>query len=170
MSRHRAEFAVKRMARVFVVSRSGFYGWCRRQQQPATRTRVRRALDQQVAQAFLARKGRYGAPRLTADLMAAGTPANRKTVAASLNRQGFRAKAARKFKATTNANHNLPVAPNVLQQDFTATQPNQKWVGDITPAFAGAGSICGATRAGCIWRRSSTGTAVGWWAGRCRSA
>jgi transposase InsO family protein len=59
-------------------------------------------------------------------------PANRKTVAASLSRQGLRAKAAKKFKATMNSKHNLPVAPNLLKQDFTATKPNQKWVGDIT--------------------------------------
>ena len=41
---------------------------------------------------------------------------------------GLRAKAARKYKATTNSNHNLPVAPNLLEQDFTAIAPNQKWV------------------------------------------
>jgi hypothetical protein len=75
MSRHRVEFSVRRMAHVFAVSRSGFYAWCRRQQQPSTRTRVRQVLDQRVAQAFLARKGRYGAPRLAADLADAGTHA-----------------------------------------------------------------------------------------------
>ena len=45
---------------------------------------------------------------------------------------GERAKAAKKFKATTNSRHNLPVALNLLGQDFTTTAPNQKWVGDIT--------------------------------------
>ena len=49
-----------------------------------------------------------------------------------MRRQGLRAKAAKKFKATTNSKHNLPVAPNLLNQDFTATAPNQKYVGDIT--------------------------------------
>jgi len=52
-------------------------------------------------------------------------------VAESLRRQGLRAKAARKFKATTNSNHTLPVAENLLQQDFTVQRPNQGWVGDI---------------------------------------
>jgi len=52
--------------------------------------------------------------------------------ASSLQRQGLRAKAAKKFKATTNSKHNLPVAPNLLQQDFIAAAPNQKYVGDIT--------------------------------------
>ncbi len=53
-------------------------------------------------------------------------------MAASLRRQNLRAKAARKFKATTNSRHGLPVAPNLLEQDFSATAPNWKWVGDIT--------------------------------------
>jgi transposase InsO family protein len=61
-----------------------------------------------------------------------GKPYDLKTIAASLKRQGLVAKAARKFKATTNSKHNLPVFDNLLQQDFSATAPNQKWAGDIT--------------------------------------
>ena len=53
-------------------------------------------------------------------------------MAHSLRRQGLRAKGARKYQATTNSNHSLPVAPNLLQQDFSAMRPNQKWVSDIT--------------------------------------
>ena len=60
-------------------------------------------------------------------------------MAASLCRQNLRAKAARKFKATTNSRHGLPVAPNLLEQDFSATAPNQKWVGDITYLATGEG-------------------------------
>lgn len=53
--------------------------------------------------------------------------------------KGWRAKAARKYKATTNSSHNLPVAPNHLAQDFEATAPDQKWVSDITSIGAGEG-------------------------------
>jgi len=60
-------------------------------------------------------------------------------VAASLKRQGLRAKAARKFKATTYSKHNLPVAENVLQQNFHAEQSNQKWAGDITYLWTSEG-------------------------------
>ena len=56
----------------------------------------------------------------------------KKRVARLMRADGLRGKAARKYKATTNSNHNLPVAPNLLEQDFTATSPNQKWVSDIT--------------------------------------
>lgn len=92
----------------------------------------REHLDRQVASAFAVRKGRSGAPGLALDLRDQGERYNRKTVAASMQRQGLRAKAAKKFKATTNSKHGLPVAANLLQQDFNATAPNQKWAGDIT--------------------------------------
>ena len=62
-----------------------------------------------------------------------------------MRRQGLRAKAAKKFKATTNSKHNLPVAPNLLEQDFTATAPNQKYVGDITYLWTDEGWLYLAT-------------------------
>jgi transposase InsO family protein len=120
------------MSRVLQVSRSGFYAWRQRQRVPSSRQRRRAQIDRHVKAAFAARKGRSGAPRLTLDLADNATPYNRKTVANSQRRQGLRAKAAKKFKATTNSNHNLPVAPNLLQQDFSVAAPNEKWVGDIT--------------------------------------
>ena len=132
IQQHTGSFGVSAMCRVLEASRSGFYAWRRRQDHPSPRKQRQEQLDQQVAEAFEASKKRSGAPRLSLDLRAQGQQYNRKTVAASLKRQGLRAKAARKFKATTNSKHDLPVAPNLLQQDFTATAPNQKWVGDIT--------------------------------------
>ena len=132
MQKHRGEFRIKPMARVLDVSRSGFYAWGKRASEPSRRALARQALDVRVKAAFIAGKGRSGAPRLQDDLRDAGFPANIKTLAASLRRQGLRAKAAMKFRATTSSKHHLPVAPNVLQQDFTAAQANEKWVGDIT--------------------------------------
>ena len=64
---------------------------------------------------------------------------NRKTVMASLKRQDLRARAARKFKVTPDSAHGRPVAPNRLRQDFTATAPNQKWVGDMSYLATGEG-------------------------------
>jgi transposase InsO family protein len=92
-----------------------------------------------VANAFKADKSRSGAIRVMLALEKQGIHYNRKTVALSLQRQGLRAKAARKFKATTQSKHNLPVADNLLQQDFTASQPNQKWAGDITYLWTNEG-------------------------------
>jgi len=129
---HSGEFKVATMCRVLSASRSGFYRWLQRGQQPSARQQRRDLLDQRVVDAFKARKKRSGSPTLVLDLRDLGHNYDRKTVAASMKRQNLRAKAAKKFKATTNSNHNLPVAPNVLEQDFNATAPNQKWVSDIT--------------------------------------
>lgn len=137
MRAHVLLFPVKAMCRVLGVARSGFYAWCSRK--PSERHQQQANLDRQVTQAYNARKGRSGAPRLCHDLREAGLPYNRKTVAASMQRQGLRARAARKFKATTNSRHSLPVAENLLKQDFAASAPNQKWVGDITYLYTEEG-------------------------------
>ena len=126
MQAHAGEFAVRLMCRVLSVSPSGYYAW--RSRTPSKQAQARAVLDVQVQMAFEARKGRSGAPRLARHLKR-----GRRQVANSLRRQGLRAKAARKFKATTNSNHALPVAENLLQQNFAAAQPNQVWVGDGGP-------------------------------------
>lgn len=92
-------------------------------------------------------KCRYGALRIHRQMQQDkdSIPPNLKTVAASLQRQGLVAKAARKFKATTYSKHNLPVFENLLDQDFKATAPNQKWVGDITYLWTDEGWLYLAT-------------------------
>ena len=121
------------------MSRSGYYAWRRRQDHPSQGQLARDRLDQLVAEAFAARKGLSGAVGLTLDLDEQGHTYNRKTVAASMKRQGIKAKAAKKFKATTDSEHDRPVAPNLLGQDFNAEAPNQKWVCDITYLWTGEG-------------------------------
>lgn len=132
MDEHQGTFRVSAMSRVLQVSRSGFYAWRKRRDNPSPRQQRRKQIDTAVKAAFDTGKGRSGSPRLVLDLAEAGHQHDRKTVADSMRRQGLRAKAAKKFKATTNSKHNLPVAPNLLKQDFTATAPNHKYVGDIT--------------------------------------
>lgn len=132
MQQHQSEFTLVTMARVFAVSRSGYYEWLARAQAPSLRSQRQVQLDHQVAECFSARKGRAGSPMLTLDLADSGHVYDRKTVAKSMQRQRLRAKAARKFKATTQSNHNRPVAPNLLEQQFTTDQPNKVWVTDIT--------------------------------------
>jgi len=134
---HDALFKVRLMCRVLRVSPSGYYEW--RSRTPASNARRREWLDVQVQAAFVAEKGRAGAPRVVRRLKAQGHRCGRHQVARSMRRQGLRAKAARKFKATTNANHTLAVAPNLLQQDFSAERANQKWVADMTYIPTGEG-------------------------------
>ncbi|WP_233972433.1 IS3 family transposase [Pectobacterium versatile] len=125
---HRAEFSVKAMCRVLRVARSGWYAWRLRRQQITPRQQFRLVCDTAVRKAFTEAKQRYGAPRLADELPVY----NVKTIAASLRRQGLRAKAARKFSPVSYREHGLPVSENLLKQDFYASGPNQKWAGDIT--------------------------------------
>jgi putative transposase len=139
MAGNTGKFSITAQCEAFGVSRSGYYTWRHRQDNPGKRQLFRLKLDRLVLEAFQARKGRSGAFGLTLDLDEIGHSYNRKTVAASMKRQGLRAKAAKKFKATTDSDHNLPVAPNILDQNFSADAPNQKWVCDITYLWTGEG-------------------------------
>ncbi|HCD7234724.1 MULTISPECIES: IS3 family transposase [Klebsiella] len=125
---HQAEFSIKAMCRVLRVARSGWYAWRLRHHQQSPRQRFRLICDAAVCKAFTEAKQRYGAPRLADKL----PEYNIKTIAASLRRQGLKAKAARKFSPVSYRGHGLPVSENLLKQDFRAGGPNQKWAGDIT--------------------------------------
>lgn len=128
--RHEKVHPVAMMCRVLRVSRSGYYDW--RHRPPSVRTQANQRLTDAIRRIHQEHKGRVGAPRITRHLREEGQRVGKNRVAHLMRAEGLRAKAARKYKATTNANHTLPVAPNLLEQDFTATAPNQKWVSDIT--------------------------------------
>jgi transposase InsO family protein len=123
-------FKVKMMCRALLVSRSGYYGW--RNHPTSLRAQKNRLLDSEIKKQFELEKGRAGAPRVTKQLKKKGVMCSHNKVAKRMRILGLRAKAAKKFKATTNSKHSLPIAPNLLNQDFNATRPNQKWVSDIT--------------------------------------
>ena len=133
MKQYQPVFRIRLMSEVFGVSRSGYYDWLKRPL-PARKLK-RQARDKQIKQAFEGSKGRSGSPNIMRDMHELGDYCNRKTVADSMRRQGLRAKAGKRFKVTTDSNHRLPIAPNHLTRDFTATGPNQKWVSDTFPTF-----------------------------------
>ncbi|TQC69992.1 IS3 family transposase (plasmid) [Pantoea dispersa] len=128
IEKHQAEFRIKAMCRVLKVARSGWYAWRNRRTLLSSRKQFRQRCDQIVSQVFHQAKQR----RITDELREQGEKYNIKTVAASLKRQGLRAKAARKFSPVSYKPHDLPVFNNLLNQDFTASAPNQKWAQDIT--------------------------------------
>ena len=140
MEAHSGQHGITIMARVLSVSRSGFYLW-RKRIAPGPRALAQTKLDELVAAAFAHFRCRYGAPRITRHLSEQGHYYDGKTVASSLRRQGLRAKAAKRFKVTTDSKHNRPVAKNLLEQDFTAERPNQKWAGDITYLWTDEGWV-----------------------------
>ena len=126
----KASFPVTVMCRVLQVAKSGFYAW--RSRPESTRTRDDRRLKAQIRASHEASKRRYGCPRIHQDLKAAGEQVSRKRVARLMKEEGIVGRRKKRFVKTTDTRHNLPVAPNVLERDFTAHKPNQRWVGDIT--------------------------------------
>lgn len=130
MKQYANQFSVSLMCRVLSVSPSGYYGWLSRK--ASKRSCDRAVLGDKIKEIFDKEKRRIGSPRITRRLKNNGIVVGRHQVASIMREQGWRAKAAKKFKATTNSKHSLPVAPNVLNQNFSASCPNEKWVSDIT--------------------------------------
>jgi transposase InsO family protein len=118
------------MCAVLEVSKTGYYDW--RQRTPGPRALSNQHLDCHIHAVFTRHKARYGAPRITDEINDEGISCSKNRVARRLQVLELKACQARKFKVTTDSEHDKPVAANLLQQDFTAEQPNQKWVTDIT--------------------------------------
>lgn len=123
-------FPIKMMCRMLSVSCSGYYAW--QKKKPSKRLQQNAVLSLKIKAIFDEEKGRAGAKRITERLRKEGLKVGKNRVARLMRLNGWRAKAAKKFKATTNSNHKLPVSPNLLQQNFFADRPNEKWVSDIT--------------------------------------
>lgn len=115
---------------MFLIERSGYYSWLKRK--PSKRCLSNEMLDKTIRAIFIFHKSRYGAVRITDELRDNEEFCSKNRVAKRMKILGLRAKARKKFKVTTNSKHSLPVAPNLLNRDFTTSAPNQKWVGDIS--------------------------------------
>jgi putative transposase len=128
---YRGDWPVRVMCRVLRVWPSGFYAWRHR---PVGAQAIRRGeLTEKVQQIFKDHRRVYGSPRVHEHLLADGDRCSVNTVAKIMRDEGLKAKGSKRFKpVTTNSKHHQPVADNLLQRDFTATSPNQKWVADIT--------------------------------------
>lgn len=123
------------------VSRSGYYAWRKHDQTVNAREQRQIERNEAIKQVFIDSKERSGARCIQVDLAELDMTPDIKTIRNSMIRQGLVPKAARKFKVTTDSKHNQPVEPNLLEQDFTASAPNQKWVGDITYLFTSEGCL-----------------------------
>lgn len=112
------------------MSRSGFYAWRSRD---ASAADVRREeLTDEVKAVHAQVKARYGSPRIHAELAARGHACSVNFVAKVMREAGIAAKTKRKFRQTTDPNHSMPVAENVLDRDFEPAEPNTRWCADIT--------------------------------------
>ena len=127
---HRSAFGVEKMCRVLAVSRSGFYRWSQRGE--SQRTAESRVLLSHIRRIYDSTRGRYGSPRITAELQDQGYTCSRPRVARLMRRNGIQARTRRRFRVTTDAKHSYPMAPNLLKQGFGADAPNRVWVSDLT--------------------------------------
>lgn len=143
IGRQRANHNIVILCRVVQVSKAGFYDWCERQRHPSADT-----LALETAARSAPERGRqtYGLKRLRRELIDAGFKMSLSALKRLRHRLGLRCKHLRKYKATTDSKHNLPIAPNVLDCQFTqCTAPNQVWVTDITSLPQ--------MKVGCTWRQ-----------------
>jgi transposase InsO family protein len=119
------------MCDVLEVSRSGYYAW--RNRKPGKRQEQQMKWIEQIRRAHADGRCTYGSPRVTAELKDGGVKICENTVAKLMCREGIAAKVKRRYvPQTTDSSHDCPVAPNRLDQDFTAASANQRWTCDIT--------------------------------------
>jgi len=137
MKTMRLEYPIAILCRVFGVSRSGFYAWS--DGKPSPRTQEDERLKVAIRAVHKQSRETYGTLRMQPELAAQGFEAGRDRIARLRRELDLRCKQKRKFKATTNSNHDLPVADNLLNQTFAPTRPNEAWVTDITYIPTGEG-------------------------------
>jgi transposase InsO family protein len=126
------------MCKVLDVSRSGFYAWDERGR--STRSSEDAKLAVRILAAYKTGRGGYGSPRVQEELLKAdGIAVSRKRVARIMRELGLVGRRKRRFKATTDSKHNLPVAENVLDRNFEVDAPDVAWVTDITYVWTAEG-------------------------------
>jgi putative transposase len=128
---HQGQWPVRLLCETLEVSPAGYYAW--RQCPRSDRQQQRDALLVEIRAIHAQFKGRYGSPRIHAELVARGHDCCVNTVARLMREAGIAAKTARKFRCTTtDSDHDLPVAENLLDRQFNPSEANEAWVADIT--------------------------------------
>jgi transposase InsO family protein len=118
------------MCRVLKVSRSGYYAW--RKREPGFRELEDRRHAKAIREVHRESRGTYGSPRVYEALQQVGTPCGKHRVARIMREEGLRGRAARRFRSVSTKRSDAPAPSNRLAGDFTASTPNQIWVGDLT--------------------------------------
>ena len=135
---HRREFELAELCAALSVSTSGYRSWKRggspkrKRLTDAQMLALIRAIDRQW-------KNAYGSPRMVRELRDRGFPAGKERVERLMRDNGIRARHKRRFKATTDSKHALPVAPNLLDRNFQPAAPNQVWSADLTYLWTNEG-------------------------------
>jgi len=123
--------SVRDLCQLLGVARSGYYAW--RRGQETTRERENRQLTEEIKAVFAAKRGRYGSPRITAELHRQGRPCNHKRVERLMRQAQLKARTGRCRRVrTTDSDHDEPIAPNLLRGRPVPRKPDEVWVADIT--------------------------------------
>jgi putative transposase len=134
---HRAMWRLPIMCRILEVSKSGYFVW--RDGRESPRRSQDRALIVHIQAIHRRSRQTYGSPRIHHELQATGVAVGKKRVERLMKAAGVAVLPLRRFVTTTDSDHDQPIAPNLLEQDFTAMAPNQRWVTDITYIRTGEG-------------------------------
>ena len=136
----KATYSVAKLCRWLDVTRSGFYAW--RARPESMHARDDRRLKVLVRASFAASKQRYGSPRIHEDLIEQDEHVSRKRVVRLMQEDRLKARLRKRYKCTTMSDHDQPVAANLLDRQFEAVAPNQRWVGDTTEfVIGGSGKL-----------------------------
>ena len=130
IARYRGEFAVRLMCELLAVSPSGFYAAQRRA--PSARAQTDQRLRLAIRTAHATSAGRYGAPKIHAELRDQTIRCSRKRVARLMRADGLHGTSPRAFRVTTQSAHAAPVAANVLARRFAVPERDRVWAADIT--------------------------------------
>jgi hypothetical protein len=127
----RADYPVRILCDVLEVSPAGYYAW--RSRPESRRSTANRQLVNEIKRVYRDAYGRYGSPRIHIELKAQGRGVSRGRIERLMRHHGIRAIMAQpRWVRTTDSRHDLPIAPNLLDRNFTATAPNCVWLADIT--------------------------------------
>jgi putative transposase len=130
MKEQRLNYPIPLLGRMLRVSASGYYAWVDRPLSPRAREEIR--LELEIRAADRRTRQTYGPERLQYDLAEHGIRVGISRIKRIRKKLGIRCKQKRKFKVTTHSRHKLPVAENLLEQQFKVSQPNKVWLSDIT--------------------------------------
>ncbi len=131
------DFPVQRLCQVLDVSPRGYFAWRSRPASPRQREDL--VLLAHIRSTFARSNATYGSPRMARELQEEGLAIGRRRTARLMRENGLKARQKRRFKRTTDSHHSFPIAPNLLDQDFSAARPNQKWAADISYVWTSEG-------------------------------
>lgn len=127
---HERLYPIEKMCKVLGIGLRSYYDW--KSNSVSDRKLKAIVMKKEIETVYFIKKQRYGSPRITVELHTKGIRVSRNTVAKYMRQMGLRSKLGRKFKTTTDSKHSHRIMENLLNREFTVTEPSKVWVSDIT--------------------------------------